>query len=315
MSGRPRRPTGAAAALALPFAAILLGGCSDAERPGAEAAAGDGVPTVVASIFPIGDLARFMAGDAVRIEVLLPPRAAPSSFEPTARQMGRLTGASAYLFVGGGLDAWAEGLAGPDAHVVRLTEGMALREGHAHEGEPGTGNPHVWLDPVRVRDELLPRIEEALAGAAPESAGAIRERTAALADSLTALDAWVRGALAGVPGRAFVSTHSAWVYFAERYGLEEVGAVYESPGREPSPRHMAELVEAARRAGVGAVFVEPQLGELGARAIAAELGAEVRLLDPQGGEGQEGRDGYLALMRYNTEQLVDALGERAGGGG
>jgi zinc transport system substrate-binding protein/manganese/iron transport system substrate-binding protein len=82
--------------------------------------------------------------------------------------------------------------------------------------------------------------------------------------------------------------------------------VYESPGREPSSRHLARLVEEARDGGVRAAFVEPQLGEAGARAVAAELGVEVYLLDPQG--GQEGRDGYLSLMRYNTRQLAAALG-------
>jgi ABC-type Zn uptake system ZnuABC Zn-binding protein ZnuA len=268
---------------------------------------------VVASIFPVADLASFMGGGAVRVEALLPPRASPSSFEPTARQMARLSGAAVYLFVGGGLDAWAEQLVGSDAVVVRLTEGMQLREGHAHEGHAETGNPHVWLDPVRVRDEILPRIEAALERAAPDSASAIRERTLALADSLTTLDGEIRGDLARLPSRAFVSTHSAWVYFAERYGLEEIGAVYESPGREPSARYLAELIEAARGAGARAVFIEPQLGEAGARTVAAELDLEVVLLDPQGGEGQEGREGYLSLMRFNAAQVARALGPPPGG--
>jgi zinc transport system substrate-binding protein len=192
--------------------------------------------------------------------------------------------------------------------VLRLTEGMTLLEGHAHEGDPGTGNPHVWLDPVLVRDQLLPRIEGVLVGAAPQAAAAIRERTRTLADSLTALDAEIRAVLAASPSRAFVSTHAAWAYFAERYGLVEVGAVYESPGREPSARHLAELVDAARAAGVRAVFVEPQLGEAGARTVAAELGVNVRLLDPQGGEDQPGRDSYFSLLRFDTAEMVLALG-------
>jgi ABC-type Zn uptake system ZnuABC Zn-binding protein ZnuA len=204
------------------------------------------------------------------------------------------------------MDHWAERLIQPGDAVVRLTDGLELQQGHAHEGDPGTGNPHVWLDPVLVRDALLPRIEEVLVGAAPDRASEIHERRLALADSLTSLDLEIREALSGVGSGAFVSTHAAWVYFAERYGLVEVGAVYESPGREPSSRHLARLVEEARDGGVRAVFVEPQLGEAGARAVAAELGVEVYLLDPQG--GQEGREGYLSLMRYNTRQLAAALG-------
>jgi zinc transport system substrate-binding protein len=307
----PRRRRHAAGSVAL-LAALAFAGCAG-EDEGRDADGADARPIVVTSIFPVGSLARSLGGDALRVEVLLPPRASPSSFEPTARQMGRLSGAAAYLFIGGGMDAWAEQLAGPGAVVVRLTEGMELREGHAHEGHAETGNPHVWLDPVRVRDEILPRIEAALVRAAPDSAAAIRARAAALSDSLTALDAEIRSALSGARSRAFVSTHSAWVYFAERYALEEIGAVYESPGREPSSRHLASLVEGARRAGVRAVFIEPQLGEAGARTVAAELGVGVHLLDPQGGDGQDGRDGYLSLMRFNTAQLARALGAGPGG--
>jgi ABC-type Zn uptake system ZnuABC Zn-binding protein ZnuA len=286
---------------------LLVPACAPAERGATET----GRPLVVASIFPVGDLARRIAGEDVQVEVLLPARASPSTFEPTARQMALFSGATAYLFVGGGMDRWAERLVQPGDVVVRLIEGMTLLQGDEHEGDPGTGNPHVWLDPVLVRDELLPRIEAVLNDAAPEHAAGIAERRAALADSLTALDAEIRAALAAAPTHAFVSTHSAWVYYARRYGLDEIGAIYASPGREPSSRHLAQLVDGARAAGVRAVFIEPQLGEAGARTVASELGVGVHLLDPQGGEDQPGRDSYASLLRFNTAAMVEALG---GGG-
>jgi zinc transport system substrate-binding protein len=222
--------------------------------------------------------------------------------------MAMLSRASVYLFVGGGMDRWAESLVDADADVVRLTDGMELEEGHRHEGDPGSGNPHVWLDPVLVRDALLPRIEEALVAAAPRHAEDIRARKRAMADSLVALDAWIRAELASVPTRGFVSTHSAWVYFTRRYGLEEIGSVYESPGREPSARHLAGLIRTARSRGVRAVFVEPQLGAAGARTVASELGVETFLLDPEGDGGQPDRASYLELMRFNTRQMARALG-------
>jgi zinc transport system substrate-binding protein len=286
---------------------VVLGSACQAADPEHSEVGAEGTPLVVASIFPIGDLARFLGGDAVAVEIVLPARASPSTFEPSARQMATLSRASVYLFVGGGMDRWAESLVDADTEVVRLTDGMPLEEGHAHEGDPGTGNPHVWLDPVLVRDALLPRIEEALVGVAPQHAAEIRARGRALADSLGALDAWIRAELTGVPTRGFVSTHSAWTYFAGRYGLEEIGSVYESPGREPSARHLAGLVRTARSRGVRAVFVEPQLGAARARTVASELGVEAFLLDPEGDADQPERDSYLALMRFNTRQMARAL--------
>jgi ABC-type Zn uptake system ZnuABC Zn-binding protein ZnuA len=87
-----------------------------------------------------------------------------------------------------------------------------------------------------------------------------------------------------------------------------VGVLYPSPGRELTPRELGVLVDDARRAGVRAVFTEPQLGETGAKALADELGAGIGMLDPLGGQGIAGRDSYPALLRFNARALAEALG-------
>jgi zinc transport system substrate-binding protein len=255
----------------------------------------------------VADLASQIAGPGVRVEVLLPPGESHETFEPTARQMARLSRAAAYVFVGGGMDAWAERLAPAGAPVLRVTEGIRLLEEKGH-GEGETGNPHVWLDPVLVRDHVVPALEAMLARLVPDSAGAYRARAAVLADSLTALDAWVRSELSASTNRSFISTHTAWTYFARRYDLHEIGAVYESPGREPTLKDIAALIDEARALGTRAVFTEPQLGEAGPRAVALDLGADAYELDSQGRPDQPGRDGYLPLMRFNTQEMVRAFG-------
>jgi zinc transport system substrate-binding protein len=294
-----RRSLSALAALT----AVLGAACADRG-----AAPTDAVPRVIASIFPLGDLAARIGGGDVAVEVLVPPRADPSTFEPSPRKLQTLGSASAFVLVGGGMDEWMVGVPASVGEIatVRLNEGVTLRAGGHGEG---TGDPHTWLDPVLVRDRWLPRIVDALAAARPDARAPIEARGAALGDSLTALDAWIDGRLAPVRGRAFVATHSAWQYFAHRYGVRELGAIYESPGREPSARELADLLGRARAAGVRVVFTEPQLGETGARAFAEQLGAAVELLDPLGGPGLEGRDGYFAMMRFNTEALARALGD------
>ena len=103
----------------------------------------------------------------------------------------------------------------------------------------------------------------------------MRARSAALADSLTALDAEIRAQLAGLPQRGFIATHEAWDYFAIRYDLRDLGSVYEGPGHEPSARGLARLVDAALGEGLRAVLSEPQLAETAARALADEADADV----------------------------------------
>jgi len=289
------------------IACLVLAGCQAGDGPRSTDAE-PGTPLVVATIFPVADLVSTVAGDVVNATVLLPSGSSPATFELTPRHLEESARAVLVFAVGGGLDGWVSALISGSgtARTVILADGISLEEsGHGHEGE--TGNPHIWLDPILVRDRLLPKIADALSEVLPGHAQGFRTRAATLADSLTLLDEETRVALAGLEGRGFVATHPAWIYYANRYGLREIGSVHEQPGAEPSARELGAMVEEAREAGVAAIFSEPQIGEAAARALATELDVPILLLDPLGGPGVEERDGYLALIRFNTRQFVQGL--------
>jgi zinc transport system substrate-binding protein len=291
------------------MACVVLVGCQDREgRRRTEA--GDEAPLVVATIFPVADLVSTVAGEVVNTTVLLPSGSSPATFELTPRHLEESGRAILVFAVGGGLDGWVSDLVSRSAGVrsITLSAGISLdRSGHGHEHEGETGNPHIWLDPILVRDHILPSIVDALSEALPAHAPVFRSRAAALMDSITALDEETRAAFTGLEGRGFVATHSAWIYYANRYGLREVGSIHEHPGAEPSARELGAIVEEARETGVAVVFSEPQIGKAAARALAMELDVPILILDPLGGPGVEGRDGYLALMRFNTSQFVRGL--------
>jgi zinc transport system substrate-binding protein len=290
----------------------VLTGCAGVDQT----ASVDDRPVVVASIFPVGDLVQSLTGEGVRVEILLPPGVSPAMFDVTPRQLQDLQNASLFYMIGGGLDEWVASLTeghGTDIQVIRLSEGIPLLEGGGHgHGDEGEGNPHVWLDPILVRDHLLPRMVETLEQAYPELSAQISQRAGSLADSLTALDQEIREALEGLDHRAFLSTHAAWSYFALRYGLDEAGVIHSHPGEDPSSREMAQLMEEAREHQINCLFIEPQLGEVAARALATELSLPTCMLDPLGGEGVEDRDGYFELLRFNTRQFLKGLERDAG---
>ncbi len=292
------------------IACLVLVGCQEGDGPRSTDAE-PGTPLVVTTIFPVADLVSTVAGDVVNTTVLLPSGSSPATFELTPRHLEESGRAVLVFAVGGGLDGWVSALISRSgtARTVMLAEGIPLEEsdhGHGHEDE--TGNPHIWLDPILVRDRLLPKIADALSEVLPGHAQDFRTRAAALADSLTLLDEETRVTLAGLEGRGFVATHPAWIYYANRYGLRELGSVHKQPGAEPSARELGAIVEEAREAGVAAIFSEPQMGEAAARALATELDVPILMLDPLGGPGVEERDGYLALIRFNTRQFVQGLG-------
>jgi zinc transport system substrate-binding protein len=282
------------AALLAVTVGLFAAGCRASEPAPA------GRPIVAATIFPVGDVVRVLAGPDADVVVILPAGASPATFEPAPDVVRRLAGARLVIAVGAGADDWAGGLAHAlGAPLLTLTGGMTLEYGN---------NPHVWLDPILVRDAILPQVTDALIRAIPGAEPAVRRRAAEYRESLTALDAEIRATLSTAKSRAFVATHPAWPYFAHRYGLRQVGVLYPSPGRELSPREFAALVDEARRAGVHAVFTEPQLGDTGVKALADELGAPIGVLDPLGGPALADRNSYIALLRFDARALARTLG-------
>lgn len=266
---------------------------------------------VTATIFPVADAVSRIGGDAVAVHTLLPPGRGPHTFEPTPGDAKRIAASRIVFMSGFGLDDWLGGIiaaAGSGgADVVDLSRGVSRRitggHDHGHDHDHGTVNPHYWLDPSIMAD-LADLIAGALAKRLPDRAGEIGGRAAEYKKSMMALDAAIADRLSSVRA-GFVAFHGAWDYFAARYGLEMVGVIEESPGREPSARKIVQLAETIKRTGARAVVVEPQFSPRLGEALAREAGVAVVTADPVG--GGPGRDSYEKLMMYNAGKFYEAL--------
>jgi len=260
---------------------------------------------------------RQIGGARVDVAVLVPPGASPHTFEPQPSDVAKLAQAALVAEVGG-LDGWVRHLVSAAEHApARFTvldapglAPLAATGGHLEAGEDPRAarlDPHVWLDPLRVRDAIVPALVAALTALDPDGRADYAAAADAFRTQLTALDAEIRATLAS-RGRRFVAFHAAWRYFAERYGLEEIGVVEEAPGEEPTPKELVALVGRARDAGVPAILVEPQLSPRIARALAAEFGATTVLVDPNGDPTDPARADYGGLLRFDAAAFARALG-------
>ena len=185
-------------------------------------------------------------------------------------------------------------------------EKVAMESGEEHE----EFNPHFWLDPVRVRDSVVPVLTQRLIAADPAGKDYYEKRRQDFHQRLTALDREIRAELAKAKSRKYIAFHAAWPYFAERYGLEKVAVVQEFAGEEPTPKEVANLVRDARAEGVGSILVEPQLSPRVAQTIGKEFGARTVVVDPLGDPGDAARDTYEELMQFNARAFARALGAR-----
>ena len=261
---------------------------------------------VVATIFPLADIIKQIGGEAVEVATLLTPGSSPHTFEPTVEQARAVSEADLMVFVGGGLDNWAVKL-GTAGEKTVLLEIMALLAKEEDSDAAFTDNPHIWVDPVLVKERIAPLICRALKSIYPDGAASFEENLKSFQQELDTLHKELSELTAAFSQKRFISFHSAWHYFARRYGLQEVASVEEFPGKEPSAKWLEELVKLADLHNIRVIFAEPQLGNRAAEVIADEIGGKVLLLDPLGGEGVPGRESYLELIRYNTEIFRQAL--------
>jgi zinc transport system substrate-binding protein len=254
---------------------------------------GDERTSVVTSFYPLAFAAEEVGGRSARVRNLTPPGAEPHDLEATPRDVEELHDADLVLLVGGGFQPQLEDAAGDGEDVVRAldTPGLDLLD---------DGDVHVWLDPLRYA-VLVTRIGDELGR--PRRAERLERR-------LRALDGAFEQGLADCARREIVTSHAAFGYLADRYGLEQIAISGSSPEGEPAPRDLERAVEAVRETGATTVFVEPLVSGRVAEAVAREAGVQKAVLNPIEGlteaEQASGAD-YFSLMRANLGALRKAL--------
>jgi zinc/manganese transport system substrate-binding protein len=286
-------------ALALVVAVAAAGGC------GTKSDARDASVNAVATTTQVADLVRNVGGDRVAVDQMLEPNSDPHGYEPRPSDAAAVAQADVVFRSGGDVDGWLGDVidnAGGDAQTVDLGEEI---------GASGD-DPHWWQDP-RNAIRAVARIEAGLSRADPAGRERYRANARAYSAKLRRLDRGVAACIGRIPSsqRKLVTTHDALGYYADRYGIEVVGALIPSlsSAAQPSAGDVERLVDQIERLGVQAIFPESSLNPKLERAVARETGASVgRALwaDTLGPDGSSG-DSYIKSIESNTAALVDGL--------
>jgi zinc transport system substrate-binding protein len=239
----------------------------------------------------------------VGVANLTPAGAEPHDLELKSSQVAAVHDADVVLLMGKGFQPAVEKAAAGQRSVVELLATLPIdHTGTVQEGGGGRGpalDPHVWLDPVLMRD-IVDQVAAKLAAAAPQHAAAFRANAAAFDADLAALDGRYRAGLTGCARKEIVTSHQA---FGRIAGL--------SPDAEPNPDRLAQLVDLVRAHGVTTVFTETLVSPKVAETLAREARVRTDVLDPI--EGLTRREvaagaSYLSIMDANLAKLRAALG-------
>lgn len=329
---RPRTTRAALATSVALATTLALGACGSGGTSGGGGAgesAGDGALEVLASFYPLQFVAERVGGDRVEVSNLTPPAAEPHDLELSPAQARSIGTADLVVYQSGFQAAVDEAVdAREPAHLVDATEAAGLEEHpgessattdgtadehaddshasdtHDHSSDGGL-DPHFWLDPTRlipVAEEVAAELSEVDPDGADEYAANLADLTA----DLTALDDEFTQGLASCTSPYLVTSHEAFGYLAERYGLEQIGITGIDPEAEPSPARLREVADIIRDHGVSTIFFETLTSPKVTQTLAQDVGVQAAVLDPLEGLSDGGGD-YLDVMRANLEALRTGL--------
>ncbi len=243
--------------------------------------------TIVVTYSVLGAVVKDLVGDAAKVVVLMPNGADPHEWEPSAKDIETVTKADLLVENGLGLEGgMANAFALAEAAGVKrfvASDHVTVRRVGAGEGAnttdpdqaPGAEDPHLWMDPLTVRDVVDALAVQLRSDLGIDVAGRVKDLDA----RLSALNDEVAATLAVIPDarRTLVTGHESLGYFAQRYDLRLIGAIIPSltTSAEPSAADLATLVEKIRAANVPALFTELGTSPKVAQAVGSETGAKV----------------------------------------
>jgi len=279
---------------------ILIGAVVVGTVAAAFAAGGDsGRPTrndIVAAFYPLAYAAEQVSGPGAPVTNLTPAGAEPHDLELSPDDVAAVKSAGLILLMGHGFQPQLE-------RAARSAKGTSLSLLDTPGIDRHANDPHVWLDPLRYA-LIVRSIGRALQAEPAANRMIVR---------LRALDRAYRSGLAHCVRREIVTSHAAFGYLAQRYGLRQISVEGLSPEAEPLPEELARVIARVRANGATTVFAEPLASPRVARTVSRETDASVAVLDPLEGLTPRAIDrgaDYFTVMRANLAALRRGLGCR-----
>ncbi|HWV43953.1 metal ABC transporter substrate-binding protein [Pseudorhodoplanes sp.] len=293
------------------FAALLLAALPSTAK------AQDKLP-VVATFSILGDLVSNVGGDRVAVKSLVGANGDAHVYSPSPADARTLADAKLIVTNGLGFEGWLTRLvksSNSKARNVVASKGvkprkLAGKHAHDHGHGPSDGDPHAWQSVANAKTYVA-NIRDGLIAADPAGKAVYEANAAAYLDKLEALDREIRETIAKIPPerRRIITTHDAFGYFSDAYGVEFVAPQGVSTESEASARDVARIITQIKKQKIPAVFLENISNPRLLKQIADETGAKVggtlysdALTDEKGPAPT-----YIDLIRHNIRTLSAAL--------
>lgn len=266
----------AVAAFLTALCLLALSGCWQKQEEPADAGGKAERPVIAVTIVPQATFAKAVCGELAEVITLVPPGSSPESYEPTPQQMEQFSKASLYFTIGVPAESAKFMGSVENARIIPLHEEVAAVYPDI-SFETGGRDPHIWLSPKRAM-VMVEAMARELSALDPDNKETYEANAKDYIRQLEELDREISSALEGIANRKFIVYHPAFGYFAQDYGLTMYSL--EEEGKEAAPRHLAEMVDLARRENIKAIFYQEEIDASQSRAFAEEIGGKTIQLSP-----------------------------------
>lgn len=271
---------------------------------------------IVATFYPMYDFTKNIVGDAGEVSLLIPAGTEPHDYEPSAKDMAKITEADAFVYhnenmetwVPSAIDSWKKG----KPNVIEGTKEMLLLPGgeeehdHSHEeGHHHELDPHTWLSPHQAIKEVT-SIKNQLVKLYPEKKAIFEENAKNYLAKLEDLDKNYTDTLKEAKQKNFVTQHTAFSYLALDYGLNQVGISGINPDQEPDPSRIAELKHYVEDNGINYIYFENNNQGKAAQTLADETNVQLEVLNPLESltkKQMDAGENYVSVMKENLTAL------------
>ncbi|WP_414147308.1 metal ABC transporter substrate-binding protein [Erwinia sp. BNK-24-b] len=265
----------------------------------------------VASFTVLADIVKQIGGDRVHVKSLVGPNGDPHSFEPTPQDSEALAKADVVFVSGLGLEGWMDRLISASSYkgeVVVASKGITTRS--MEEDGKRITDPHAW-NSMKNGETYATNVMNALIAADPQDAALFRQRGAAYLSQLQKQDKWAADSFAAIPAakRKVLTSHDAFGYFGQRYGVTFMSPVGFSTESEASASDVAGLITQLKNEHIHSYFIEnqtdPRLVKQIASATGAQPGGELypEALTEKGGVA----DTYITAFRHNVTAMLNSM--------
>ncbi|MFI3616468.1 metal ABC transporter substrate-binding protein [Enterococcus avium] len=304
---------------------VLLTACGGQEKK--EASSNEKIQ-VMTTFYPMYEFTKQVVGDKGDVELLIPAGTEPHDFEPSAKDLAKISDSDVFVYNSPELETWTDNLTDTvdtkQTEIIQASKDIKLMEGTEHDHEEAHDHdtqeheehghsheldPHVWLDPALAIKEVE-TIRDQLSKKYPDDKAAFEKNVASYIDELKKLDEEFQTAFKDAKNKTFVTQHAAFGYLANQYGLTQEAIAGISPDQEPSPSRLSELKHYVDDNQVKVIYFEENASSKVAETLSKETGVKLEVLNPlESLTDKQIKDGedYLSVMRENLAALKESV--------